>query len=43
MVKGSKKGKLEFGMCRLRVEKNSKEFKLLMSLINVVKKYIMSP
>lgn len=38
---GKKKGKLEFGMCRLRVEKSSKEFKLLMSLINVVKDHIM--
>jgi transcriptional regulator with XRE-family HTH domain len=41
VIDGRKKGKLEFGMCRLRVEKSSKEFKLLMSLINVVKNYIM--
>ncbi len=41
VVKGNKKGKLEFGMCRLRVEKSSKEFKLIMSLISVVKKHIM--
>jgi hypothetical protein len=43
LIKGKKKGKLQFGMCRLRVEKSSKEFKLLMSLIDVVKGYIMSP
>ena len=41
LIKGSKKGKLKFGMCRLRVEKNSKEFKLLMSLIGVVKDKIL--
>ncbi len=41
LIKGNKKGKLKFGMCRLRVEKSSKEFKLLMSLINVVKDKIM--
>lgn len=42
IIEGNKKGKLEFGMCRLRVEKSSKEFKLLMSLINVVKDKILS-
>lgn len=41
VIKGKKKGKLEFGMRRLRVEKSSKEFKLLMSLINVVKDHIL--
>lgn len=41
LIEGKKKGKLEFGMCRLRVEKSSKEFKLLMSLINNVKDQIM--
>lgn len=41
IIDGNKKGKLEFGMCRLRVEKSSKEFKLLMSLINVVKNEIL--
>lgn len=41
LMGGNKKGKLKFGMCRLRVEKSSKEFKLLMSLINVVKNRIM--
>lgn len=41
LIKGRKKGKLEFGMCRLRVEKSSKEFKLLMSLINNAKEQIM--
>jgi hypothetical protein len=42
VIQGKKKGKLEFGMCRLRIEKSSKEFKLLMSLINVIKNYILS-
>jgi len=41
-IKGKKKGKLEFGMCRLRIEKSSKEFKLLISLINVIKSHVMS-
>lgn len=41
IIEGKKKGKLEFGMCRLRVEKSSKEFKLLMSLISVVKSHIL--
>lgn len=41
LIKGNKVGKLKFGMCRLRVEKSSKEFKLLMSLINVVKDKIL--
>lgn len=42
IVKGKKNGKFEFGMCRLRVEKSSKEFKLLISLINNIKEQIMS-
>jgi hypothetical protein len=40
-IEGKKRGKLKFGMCRLRVEKSSKEFKLLMSLISVVKSQIL--
>ena len=42
VIEGKKKGKLKFGMCRLRVEKSSKEFKLLMSLIDVIKNCILS-
>lgn len=42
IIQGKKVGKLKFGMCRLRVEKSSKEFKLLLSLINVIKEHIMS-
>jgi len=41
LIKGNKKGKLKFGMCRLRIKKSSKEFKLLMSLINTVKDHIL--
>jgi hypothetical protein len=41
IISNKKNGKFEFGMCRLRVEKSSKEFKLLMSLINNVKEKIM--
>jgi hypothetical protein len=41
IVGGKKNGKFEFGMCRLRVEKSSKEFKLLISLINNIKEQIM--
>lgn len=42
IVKGNGYSKFEFGMCRLRVEKSSKEFKLLISLINNIKEQIMS-
>lgn len=41
IIKGNKKSKFEFGMCRLRVKKSSKEFKILMSLINNAKEQIM--
>lgn len=41
VINGKKNGKLKYGMCRLRVEKSSKEFKLLISLINVVKNHIL--
>ena len=41
IVEGKKNGKFEYGMCRLRVEKSSKEFKLLISLINNIKEQIM--
>lgn len=42
IVNSNKKSKFKFGMCRLRVEKSSKEFKLLISLINNIKEQIMS-
>lgn len=35
---GKKKGKLEFGMCRMRVAKSAPYFKLLMSLIGEIKR-----
>lgn len=41
IINSNKKNKFEFGMCRLRVEKSSKEFKLLMSLINNIKEQVM--
>lgn len=41
LMQGKKKGKLEFGMCRLRVEKSSKEFKLMISLISKIKEQIL--
>ncbi|MCE9585078.1 hypothetical protein K8Q94_00430 [Candidatus Nomurabacteria bacterium] len=37
VLKGKKTGKLPYGMCRLRVEKSSKYFKLIMSLIERIK------
>ncbi len=37
VIEGKKKGKLKYGMCRVRVAKSSRYFKLLMSLIEQVK------
>lgn len=37
ILKGKKVGKLPYGMCRIRVEKSSKYFKLIMSLIERIK------
>lgn len=37
ILKGKKTGKLKFGMCRVRVEKSEKYFKLIISLINRIK------
>ena len=34
---GNKKGKLKYGMCRVRVAKSGQYFKLIMSLINEIK------
>lgn len=36
-LKGKKKGKLKYGMCRIRVTKGSEYFKLIMSMIELVK------
>ncbi len=37
VLKGNKKGKLEFGMCRVRVRKGGAHFKLIMSMIKSIK------
>lgn len=37
VLKGKKKGKLKYGMCRVRVTKGAKHFKLIMSLIEEIK------
>lgn len=37
VLHGKKVGKLEYGMCRVRVAKSAKYFKLIMSLINEIK------
>ena len=37
IIKGKKEGKLEYGMCRIRVEKGAKYFKLIMCFIERIK------
>lgn len=37
IIKSNKIGKLKYGMCRVRVAKSSRYFKLLMSIINEIK------
>ena len=37
VLTGKKKGKLRFGMCRIRVRKSAKYFKLIMSVIDLLK------
>jgi DNA-binding transcriptional MerR regulator len=37
VLKGKKVGKLQYGMCRIRVAKSAKYFKLIMSLIGEIK------
>ncbi|HEY4495148.1 MAG TPA: hypothetical protein VJC01_01715 [Candidatus Paceibacterota bacterium] len=37
VIKGKKVGKLKYGMCRLRVKKGGKYFKLIISMINLIK------
>ncbi len=43
VLKGKKKGKLEYGMCRVRVPKGAKLLKLLHSLADVIKENIGAP
>lgn len=40
VIKGNKVGKLEYGMCRLRVKKGGKHFKLIISMIDLIKQKI---
>lgn len=37
VIKGNKVGKLKYGMCRLRVEKGGKYFKLIISMIDLIR------
>lgn len=37
VISGKKIGKLEFGMCRVRVKKGGKYFKLIISMIDLIK------
>lgn len=37
ILKGKKEGKLKFGMCRIGVKKGGKYFKLIISMINLLK------
>ena len=39
-IKGKKKGKLKYGMCRVRVQKSRYYFKIIMNMIDVIKKDI---
>jgi hypothetical protein len=39
ILKGKKEGKLKFGMCRVRVKKGGKYFKLIISMINLLKSH----
>ena len=42
VLKGNKKGKLEYGMCRVRVRKGGQHFKLIMSMIKSIRSEISS-
>ena len=37
IIRGNKIGKLKYGMCRVRVKKGGKYFKLIMSMIDLIK------
>ncbi len=43
VLEGKKKGKLKYGMCRIRIAKGSKYFKLIMSLIKGIKTSFLLP
>jgi len=38
VLPGKKKGKLQYGMCRVRVTKSARHFKLIMSMIEEIKR-----
>ncbi len=40
VIKGNKIGKLEYGMCRLRVKKGGKYFKLIISMIDLIRQSV---
>lgn len=40
ILNGKKIGKLKYGMCRVRVKKGEKYFKLIMSMISLIKSYL---
>jgi hypothetical protein len=40
VIKGNKVGKLKYGMCRLRVKKGGKHFKLIISMIDLIRQKI---
>lgn len=40
ILKGKKEGKLKYGMCRIRVTKGAQHFKLIMSMIELIKSEI---
>lgn len=39
-IYGKEKGKLKFGMCRVRIKKGAKYFKFIMSIINRIKEVV---
>ncbi len=43
VIQGKKTGKLKYGMCRVRVEKGASDFKLIMSVIELLKAKFATP
>lgn len=39
ILEGRKKGKLKYGMCRLRIKKGGQYFKLIMSMIDLIRRH----
>ncbi len=37
IIRGNKKGKLKYGMCRVRVEKGGEHFKMIMSVVGLMR------